>query len=107
MLTAEVCAGCTPVYALRKQQLFSLLTAIVLISHFFGVHGHGFMTAPRTRGALRCPTRNINPRDIAGDDAPIDYCPMCAHAGSKVRRHGGKLSNYAAVDASGENTDLV
>jgi hypothetical protein len=73
--------------AARRAALLALVMALVAAAA-----GHGMMTQPRVRGALRCPTRNVTPQSIGGaDDAVIDYCPHCQNAGGRfrVRETGG------------------
>jgi hypothetical protein len=67
---------------------------LLLLSMFVTVHGHGFMTQPRPRGALRT-QRNVVPQTMDAQ-APIDFCPHCLNCGGvgQVAAHEDSWKMY-------------
>lgn len=73
--------------------------AVVLACYFGTALGHGVMSFPRSRGALRT-QRNLDPKEMV-EDAPIDYCPHCQNAGGvDMVMQAGPWSRYEPMKSA-------
>lgn len=77
-----------------------IATLIALAALFAGTsRGHGLMTDPRPRGALKT-QRGVEPK-VMDPAAPIDYCPHCQNAGGTgTVKKAGPWSKYDPMKTS-------